>query len=940
VARASVFVSAVVALACGREPAGIVNPGVGFVVGQPIAWVAEWPTGTPAFQTSGDGATAFNRVRVLLHHPDGSVALDTLIAFPDGARDLTVTLPVRIPANTPPEGIPLDLNLRYVNARGDTVFRGGPARVTVVPTRPGAGPPPPATVTIPLRYTGQGANATSVVISPRALTANTGETFNVSAVALDANGAVIAGTPIAFSSDNETIARVDGTGAGTAGAQRGSTTIRARLLTGQSDAAVLTVLSPPQRLAAVSGGGQQGPAGSQLPQPVVVQATARDGGPAADVAITFAASGGGLVGTATARTDAQGRAQTTWRLGTTPGPQTLTASAAGLDGSPVTFAATARPIDPVALLIASQPPEATVAGNSFEIVVHALDAFGGVAAGFNGPVTLGVASGPSGGSLVGAATANAVAGVARFSAARLLVAGAYTISASAPGLRGATSAPVTVTHGPAMRLVFQNYPTAGAVAGTPLDLVTVDARDAFNNLATGFSGPVSLSVLSSAAIRAGNDDVRMLGSPFVAPAPSAFTAALNAGETVTATARNGVAQFNNLLVTLAGTLSFTASSSGLQSAVGPTFGVAAGPPARLSVVGGAGQTGAAGGALATAITVQVADSYGNAVAIAGRSVTFTASSGGSASPATTTTSASGQASTTWTLGATVGTQTLSASSSGILSGPIEATAFGGNASSGGHFMVIHDVNWLDPSYGINASYPSNSQFLRNLVNFTVPSGPRATANKILLFDFGTPVLTNYTFTGNWLAAKGVIESQGLVTAQTTTRSVLSSVPADVKMLILHGPTGTFSTTEVNALKTFIAQGGRVLYIGENSGFQYTLTAANLLIAQMGGSTTAVPGCAFGQTVAVAHPLTAGMTLSGALSLNVACASTMTAGAGDVVLIRDLSNNPLVVIVNVSTTLIPVSVPAPVEVMSSVRVDADAAADGIDRTAGPVVRRPR
>jgi hypothetical protein len=247
--------------------------------------------------------------------------------------------------------------------------------------------------------------------------------------------------------------------------------------------------------------------------------------------------------------------------------------------------------------------------------------------------------------------------------------------------------------------------------------------------------------------------------------------------------------------------------------------------------------------------------------------------------------------------------------------------------------MIHDVNWLDPSYGINPSYPGNSQFLRNLVNFTI-TGPRAAANKVLLFDFGT--LNFYTFTGNWAGAKSVIESQGYITQQTTLRSVLSAIPSDVKMLILHAPTGTFTTTEVNALKAFIAQGGRILYIGENSGFQYTLTAADLLIAQMGGSTTSVGDCAFGTATVNPHPLTSGVTGT----FNVACASRMNVGTGDVVLMR-FGGSPIVVIVKVSTTplVAPLRAEVPVALPgSSVRMLAPLDPD-MDRTLGPGVKRP-
>jgi hypothetical protein len=68
--------------------------------------------------------------------------------------------------------------------------------------------------------------------------------------------------------------------------------------------------------------------------------------PVAGVSVTFAvASGGGTVVPTTAlTTDVNGIAQvTSWTLGTTAGANTLTATATGLSGSPVTFTATGTP---------------------------------------------------------------------------------------------------------------------------------------------------------------------------------------------------------------------------------------------------------------------------------------------------------------------------------------------------------------------------------------------------------------------------------------------------------------------------------------------------------------------------------------------------------------------------------------------------------------------
>ena len=100
-------------------------------------------------------------------------------------------------------------------------------------------------------------------------------------------------------------------------------------------------------------------------------------------------------------------------------------------------------------------------------------------------------------------------------------------------------------------------------------------------------------------------------------------------------------------------------------------------PAGLIVVSGDNQIGTVGEALSSQLTVRVVD--GNDDAISGVDVTF-ATGSGSVSPATATTNDQGQASTTWTLGTTSGTQEATASTDG-LSETFTATAEAGNAVS-------------------------------------------------------------------------------------------------------------------------------------------------------------------------------------------------------------------------------------------------------------------
>jgi subtilisin family serine protease len=96
-------------------------------------------------------------------------------------------------------------------------------------------------------------------------------------------------------------------------------------------------------IALKAGDVQNAAAGSAVPIAPSVTVTDADANPVAGVPVTFqVTSGGGSVTPATPiNTDAQGTAAvTSWTLGSTPGSNTLSASAAGATGSPVVFTAT------------------------------------------------------------------------------------------------------------------------------------------------------------------------------------------------------------------------------------------------------------------------------------------------------------------------------------------------------------------------------------------------------------------------------------------------------------------------------------------------------------------------------------------------------------------------------------------------------------------------
>ncbi|MEO8452574.1 MAG: Ig-like domain-containing protein, partial [Gemmatimonadota bacterium] len=93
-----------------------------------------------------------------------------------------------------------------------------------------------------------------------------------------------------------------------------------------------------------SGDNQTAEVGQPLSAPLAVTVTGAGGAPLAGQTVSFAAAGGGKVAPATAVTDQQGRAQTTWTLGTAIGSQHASATVSGALGSPVTFSATAKAV--------------------------------------------------------------------------------------------------------------------------------------------------------------------------------------------------------------------------------------------------------------------------------------------------------------------------------------------------------------------------------------------------------------------------------------------------------------------------------------------------------------------------------------------------------------------------------------------------------------------
>jgi hypothetical protein len=106
------------------------------------------------------------------------------------------------------------------------------------------------------------------------------------------------------------------------------------------------------RIEEAGGNDQQATVGSQLPDPLEVVITDEFGNPVEGVEVDWTAEHGS-VDPATTTTGLDGKAATVWSLASSVGTQTATASSDGLEGSPVSFTATAGPGGPRRLILVS-----------------------------------------------------------------------------------------------------------------------------------------------------------------------------------------------------------------------------------------------------------------------------------------------------------------------------------------------------------------------------------------------------------------------------------------------------------------------------------------------------------------------------------------------------------------------------------------------------------
>lgn len=249
----------------------------------------------------------------------------------------------------------------------------------------------------------------------------------------------------------------------------------------------------------------------------------------------------------------------------------------------------------------------------------------------------------------------------------------------------------------------------------------------------GQSGTVGAALPGSIVVKV--TDARGTGVSGVAVSFAVVSGAGSVSPSSATTDASGQASATWTLGTAAGANTATAAVAGLSgSPVTFTATARAGAAARLVKLSGDAQTATVGAALTDSLAVKVTDAFDNPVA--GASVTWSATAGGgSLSPTTSATDATGQAKTRWTLG-TGASQIATASVTGITSVTFMATlpawrVFHGNPQHTGQAAVngpqAATLRWQYTIAGITEGTGFNSMAVDRLGNVYVNGGNKVSA---------------------------------------------------------------------------------------------------------------------------------------------------------------------------------------------------------------------
>ena len=427
------------------------------------------------------------------------------------------------------------------------------------------------------------------------------------------------------------------------------------------------------RIERVSGDLQEGPAGTSLTEPLVVEVRDENDDPLEGARVVFAVTAGdGTLSATGVTTGADGRASSRLTLGRTPGTNTVQVTVAGLE--PVTFTAAGRAVADTLGKLSGDEQEGEAGdalGHPFVVEVRDQngDPFPGAEVVFT------------------------------------VTAGDGTVSAAAVSTDAEGRASTTLTLGP--------------IPGTNTVRAAVEGLDPVIFRATGLAVPRTLAKVSGDEQQAAAG--AQLEEPLVVsvrdqngsalPGAAVNFAVLGDGGTLSAasdtTGADGRASTTLTLGPIPGTNTVRAEVPGLEPVTFTAIGLAV--PRTLTKVRGDLQHGRIGTRLADSLVVSVHDHTGSA--LPGALVTFTVTGGqGILSSPTDTTDAAGLASTALTLIGEPGTGTVEVAVADLEPVTFTATArpspdFDGDGEIGfeDFFLFAEAFGGTDPRFDLDGS---------------------------------------------------------------------------------------------------------------------------------------------------------------------------------------------------------------------------------------------
>jgi hypothetical protein len=211
-------------------------------------------------------------------------------------------------------------------------------------------------------------------------------------------------------------------------------------------------------------------------------------------------------------------------------------------------------------------------------------------------------------------------------------------------------------------------------------------------------------------------------------------------------------------------------------------------------------------------------------------------------------------------------------------------------TAGADVVVVNDVDSWSLEYG---STPGNATFFGNLVDYT-GSGSRTTGHTVMYYTgAGAGCGAGCTTTGWYTGALGSTLT-GLGYTLLDESGSLLNIPSDVKVIFIWMPRNQIGTSEVNALKQFAAEGGRLVVVGENGGYYGAggIAIENQLLADLGSQLVNQGDCSWGPgVIESSHQVVEGVD-----ELSLACVSTMIPGPNDWVVAREPETNKVLVAV--------------------------------------------